>query len=99
MDSNLILAAARGTLDGTVRAGLATGSSASVAVCKDRRAWNIITWITSDCQTVLKGGGRDDGHRGRFLRGKRVTYRSQPHPSQCPPCQVMKARIHASAPM
>ena len=34
-----------------------------------------------------------------FLRGKRVTYRSQPQPSQCPPCQVMKARTHASAPM
>jgi hypothetical protein len=45
MDSKLILEAARGMLDGSVRAGLATGSSASVAVCKDRRAWNIITWI------------------------------------------------------
>jgi len=30
MDSKLILAAARGTRDGSIRAGLATGSSASV---------------------------------------------------------------------
>ena len=45
MDSKLILEAARGT----VRAGLATESSATVAVCKDRRAWNIITWIRSGC--------------------------------------------------
>jgi hypothetical protein len=31
------------------RAGLATGSSAAAAVSKDRRAWNIITWIASGC--------------------------------------------------
>jgi hypothetical protein len=47
MDSKLILAAARGT----VRAGLATESSASVAVCQDRRAWNIITWICAGQDT------------------------------------------------
>jgi hypothetical protein len=32
MDSKLILEAARGTLDGTVRAGLATGSTPSCSI-------------------------------------------------------------------
>jgi uncharacterized protein YbcV (DUF1398 family) len=40
-----------------VRAGLATGSSASVAVCKDRRAWNIITWIMSGCERFYSADG------------------------------------------
>ena len=61
----------------TVRVGLATGSLALVAVGKDRRVWNIITWITS-------GAGRAR-HSVRAVANQNAFVGRRRRAEDCPP--------------
>src|ERR1019366_6385685 len=58
----------------------ATGSSAAVAVCKDRRAWNIITWITWGCANGFTARRARCWPRPSIMRACRPSPRSSMPP-------------------